>query len=100
MLTIAVVVTAAVVLTSAPAAPIVPAESAYQYPVQELSAEHKAYLDEVWAAMEASDLDALDLLAKDDMIRAIGYLSKKYWISWCPVIMKADPMVSFIMARY
>lgn len=65
MLTAAALVTSAIVLTSAPA------ERAHQYPVQELSAEHRAYLDEVWAAMEKSDVDALDLLAKDDMAREI-----------------------------
>ena len=46
-------------------------EPVHQYPVQELSAEHKAFLDEVWAAMEASDLDALDVLSQNDMVREI-----------------------------
>ena len=65
MLTVAAVVTVAAVLTSAPAEP------AYEPPVWELSAEHRAYLDAVWENIEESDLDELERLARDPMLEDI-----------------------------
>lgn len=42
-----------------------------QYPVQQLSAEHRAYLDAVWENMERSDLDELKELAQDPTLEDI-----------------------------
>lgn len=67
MLAAAAVVTAVVALNPVAA----PASAESKYPVQELSAEQRAYLDAVWAAMEASDLDELEVLAQEEMTRDI-----------------------------
>lgn len=66
-LTAATLVTASIALGSVSLRP----PRGARYPTQELSAEHRAYLDTVWETMERSDLDALGELARDPALEDI-----------------------------
>lgn len=65
-LTAATLVTASIVLGSFSLSP-----PRAQYPVQQLSAEHRAYLDTVWENMEQADRDELKELAQDPTLEDI-----------------------------
>lgn len=62
---------AALVAASIALGPVSPSPPRTQYPVQQLSAEHRAYLDAVWENMEQADLDDLKELALDPTLEDI-----------------------------
>ena len=68
MLAAAAVVGAAVVLT-----PAATPQSQPSYPDAELTVEQKAYLDELWVAVETADLAALEVLVRDETGQDIYY---------------------------